>query len=84
MRLEASGFRKTPFGLEVGAMRFERTAVDTRVSGRVADGRKAWRPSKEDVIEQEIALRAADSDRFDHMDDEQWCSFLRRMSHAGT
>lgn len=79
--MEADAFFSEPLK-EGFVVRIQRTVAESKVPARLTCGRNAWAPSHADRIEQDIARLAAESDRFDFMDDEQWCSYLERMSHA--
>jgi hypothetical protein len=42
---------------------------------------KRWVPSKEDLREQQLALRAIETGEFDGLSDEEWCEHLEQ-AHA--
>jgi hypothetical protein len=61
-------------------MRLTRTITESRVSARLPLS-KRWVPSKEDLREQQLALRAIETGEFDGLSDEEWCEHLEQ-AHA--
>ena len=63
-------------------MQFQRTAVDTRVVGRVSLPQR-WACSRADLVEQRIMFAAIESGEYDGLSDDEWCELLEKAD-AGT